>query len=55
MKNSLQNIAFSIFELCLQRKISLDIVWIPRSMNEKADFVSKLVDYDDWSLSQEFF
>jgi hypothetical protein len=32
MKNSLQNIAFSIFELCLQRKISLDIVWIPRSM-----------------------
>jgi hypothetical protein len=24
-------------------------------MKEKADFVSKLVDYDNWSVSQEFF
>ena len=24
-------------------------------MNETADFVSKLVDYDDWFVSHEFF
>ncbi|XP_052715456.1 uncharacterized protein LOC128188443 isoform X2 [Crassostrea angulata] len=54
-KNDLHVIALSIFHLCLQRKISLDIAWIPREMNETADYLSKLVDYDDWSVSDEFF
>lgn len=49
--NALNEIFFSIFHLCLQRKNSLDIAWIPRSLNEKADILSKLVDYDDWSVS----
>lgn len=55
IKSTLQDIAFSIFHLCLQKRISLDIAWIPRTLNDQADFLSKLVDHDDWSVSQEFF
>ena len=29
--------------------------WIPRSMNEKADFISQLKDTDDWGVSFEMF
>ena len=29
--------------------------WIPRNLNEKADYYSKIVDYDDWSTSVVFF
>ena len=54
---ALQDIAVSIFVLCFQKQISIesDITWIPRSLNDKADFLSKLVDYDDWFVSSEFF
>lgn len=33
----------------------LDIVWIFREMNEMVDYLSKLVDYDDWFVFDEFF
>ena len=33
----------------------MDIEWVPRSLNEKADYLSKIVDYDDWELAPEFF
>jgi ribonuclease HI len=54
-RKALQDIAFSIFVFCLQKQISLDIVWIPRSLNDRADYISKFVDYDDWFVSSEFF
>jgi hypothetical protein len=37
MKKHLQSIAFSIFTLCMQECISIDIQWIPRSENTRAD------------------
>lgn len=55
MKNDLREITLSIFHLCLKRQISLDIAWIPRSLNEMADYLSKFLDYDDWSVSKDFF
>lgn len=55
MNFDLQKLAFSIFEICLKNNISLELDWIPREQNEKADFLSKLVDYDDWGISVEFF
>ena len=28
---------------------------MPRSLNDKADYLSKIIDYDDWELAPEFF
>ena len=40
MKERLQKLNFSISSLCLQRCIYIDIQWIPRSENSKADYIS---------------
>ena len=48
MKKPLQDLAFKIFSTCLQNNISLDIQWIPRDQNSKADYLSKIIDYEDW-------
>jgi hypothetical protein len=53
MKAELQKIAFQIFTVCLQNSINLKIEWIPRELNEKADYLSKIVDWDDWGVSKE--
>ena len=35
--------------------IGLQIDWIPRSFNDHADAISKIIDFDDWGVSLEFF
>lgn len=55
MKLELQKLALSIFEFCKRHNISVNIQWIPREDNEKADYLSKLIDYDDWGVSVDFF
>lgn len=54
-KLHLQKIAVKNFNLCPELSISLDVVWIPRSENIKADYISKLIDYEDWVTIIEFF
>lgn len=51
MKEDLQNIALNVYKFCLINGILLDIKWIPRSQNEKADFISNLNDANDWRVS----
>lgn len=51
MKPELQNIAMQIYRVCFVNSITLDAEWVPRSENEKADYLSKIVDLDDWGLS----
>ena len=29
--------------------------WILRTKNEKADYISRLTDFDDWQITQDFF
>jgi ribonuclease HI len=41
MKNELQNIAASIFKLCIDSNIILYVTWIPMSLNVTADFSVK--------------
>jgi len=41
------NFVFGITELSVQ--------WISRSLNQKADSVSKFTDIDDWQITSEFF
>ena len=47
--------AFAVFSICLKARIELDIQWIPRSLNEKADYLSKIIDYDDWEITPQLF
>ena len=47
MKRELQDIAINILRNCLNNNISIDVEWIPRSKNDQADCISRIVDYDD--------
>ena len=54
-KPHLQALAIDIFQLCLAKRIVLDAQWIPRSVNERDDLLSRFVDKDDWSLNPVVF
>ncbi|KAK3084809.1 hypothetical protein FSP39_019417 [Pinctada imbricata] len=54
-KVHLQRISLAIFEICRQKSITLDMQWIPRSLNTQADELSKVFDFDDWGVSVQFF
>ena len=51
----LQAIAVEIFEVCMSFDIAMEIEWLPRSQNDRADYLSRIVDLDDWSLSAALF
>ena len=55
MVKELQDIALSIFLFTSQRQIHLNVPWLPRDQNSQADFFSKIVDFDDYSLHDEVF
>ena len=54
-KINLQALAIDTFNLCLVNSIILEAQWIPRSLNERADFLSRFVDKDDWSVNPSVF
>ena len=54
-KPHLQNIAVRIFNICFELHIELHVEWLPRTANQKADYLSRIVDPDDWSLSKQYF
>ena len=51
----LQQIAVDIFSFCLTNSVSFQTQWIPRAENELADYLSRIVDPDDWMLSPDLF
>ncbi|GAQ93576.1 hypothetical protein KFL_016690010 [Klebsormidium nitens] len=51
----LQEICLDIFWLCYKQQIDLTPDWVPRTQNELADYLSKLVDYDDFGLQPAAF
>ena len=54
-KPVLQKEALAIFTTCVNYHIQLEPEWIPREENEFADYLSKLVDYNDWMLNPKVF
>ena len=54
-KPELHEIALRVFSLVIQYQIRLEPEWIPRELNERADFISRIVDYDDWYLNPSVF
>ena len=51
----LHALALEIFAYSAAHDISLEVEWIPRSLNSCADSVSRVIDYDDWTVSTIFF
>ena len=49
-------LAIKISQLCAGHSILLEVQWVLRTENEKADYISRLqVDFDDWQITQDFF
>ena len=56
MKLDLHRLAIKISQFCAGHSILLEVQWVPRTENEKADYISRLqVDFDDWQITQDFF
>ena len=55
MKNDLLIIALDIYEFCTTNNITVIPVWIPRQQNERADYLSRSFDCDDWEISDNVF
>ena len=54
-KPLLQQEALAIFATCMKGKIKLEPEWIPREENLWADYLSRMIDYDDWMLNPLVF
>ena len=55
MVKELQDIALNVFLFTSHRRIQLNVIWLPRDQNSQADFFSRIVDFDDYSLHDEVF
>ena len=55
MKKDLHEIAIRIYQLCLEHKIEFELEWILRTDIQKADFLSRFIDIDDWQITRECF
>ena len=54
-KEHLQEGALAIYSICIRHNIKLEVEWIPRSENEYADMISRIIDYDDWGIDPAVF
>ena len=50
-----QELALDIFSACLKFNVNIDMVWKPRSENDKADYLSIICDHDDGGISDIIF
>ena len=55
MRKDLHEIALRVYQLCLEQKIAFEIDWIPRTELQRADFLSRLIDIDDWQITRQCF
>ena len=55
MNQHLNKLAVDIFYTAKANNIEIEAEWIPRSLNEKADYLSKIVDCDDWTVKDSYF
>ena len=47
-------IALSIFNTCMSNEIHIHTVWIPRIENQRATFLSRIIDINDWGTTVAF-
>ena len=51
----LQNEALAIFNASVTHQVRIEPEWIPREVNQQADFISRIIDHDDWSIHPAIF
>ena len=51
MKRDLRELSLDIFQFCSKNSTSIEIEWICRISNTKADMISNFIDIDDWRIS----
>ena len=51
IKVDLHRLAITFFQFCAKHSTPLEVQWIPRSENEKADYISRLIDFDGWQIT----
>ena len=51
----LQALALRIFEVMFNFNICIEPEWVPRESNVVADALSRVIDYDDWSINPQVF
>ena len=51
----LQDLALRIFHVCVSSGISLEMIWIPRDLNPFADHLSRIIDFDDYTINDDVF
>ena len=44
-----------MFRFCIRYNIRLEPEWVPREMNELADYFSRVVDHHDWYVDHTVF
>ena len=54
-KPLLQAEALSVFHLSVTHHLTIEPEWIPRSGNQVADYLSRIVDEDDWMVHPTIF
>lgn len=54
-KPDLQTIACELNVFCQANGVSISTQWVPRHMNKTADFLSRCMDSDDWSVQRWVF
>ena len=53
--SKLQALALEVFKVARKHNIRLEPEWIPREDNVRADYLSRIVDLDDWMLNPKVF
>jgi hypothetical protein len=54
-KAHLQSVCLDLFAFCSEHRIELHPEWLPREENERADYLGKVRDVDDFELSADTF
>lgn len=54
-KDDLQTLALKIYDLTKLFHVKLEVDWVPREENDVADYFSKIIDPDDWEITESFF
>ena len=55
MRSDLHLIVMEIFQFCVEYNIVLEVHWIPRSEIDRADYISRIIDVDDWKMPAACF
>ena len=45
----------TVFSACVKFNIKMQLHWVPRAENEQIDFLSRIIETDDWQIYDAFF